>query len=96
MYLIDFVSGILVSTTILLGRKSFYKLALITTNLLDTILLETDNDSIKFEKLKIEFKKILISLFLFTLYIFVIVASFYLPFFTYDLVYDNHNKINKQ
>jgi hypothetical protein len=82
-----------VSTTILLGRKSFYKLALITTNLLDTILLETDNDSIKFEKLKIEFKKILISLFLFTLYIFVIVASFYLPFFTYDLVYDNHNKI---
>ena len=89
MQILDFASGILISTSILFFRHLFYNLALNTTYLLDIIFNETLKEERKFNLLISNFRKTIKSLLFFFFFVFFIVLSFfvrvllYAPFFFY-------------
>ncbi|MDC3187383.1 hypothetical protein OBA38_00785, partial [bacterium] len=81
MILDDLVSGLLTSLVIILFRNTFYKLAVSSTSLLDSIFFETNNPSVKLSLLNKNLKNLIKSLFFFLVYIIFIIASFFTPFF---------------
>ena len=87
MLFLDFVSGLAISTIILLFRQRFYDLALNTTSLLNIVFDENLKEEKKFNLLLSNFKKTIKSLLFFILYLFFIISSFFIPFLIFQIIF---------